>query len=103
MGTASLQFLGFALIVVIVFNLARSLVWRQAVLLAASVVFLSFFSRSTSAWLPLAGFLAFGYLSLRLMQDRRGRAAFLPVLIGATAVFIWLKRYTFIPSALFLP
>ena len=102
MGTASLQFLGFAFCVAVVFNLRRSVAWRQLVLLAASLLFLSFFSRTPVSWIPLAAFLGFGYISLRLMQNGRWRAGFVSVLIGCVAAFIWLKKYTFIPSPLFL-
>ena len=102
MGTASLQFLGFGLAVVIVFNLSRAVVWRQLVLLIANLLFLSFFSHSPTAWIPFAGFLTFGYLSLRLMQSGKGTSSFLALVTGGIAAFIWLKKYTFIPSGLFL-
>jgi D-alanyl-lipoteichoic acid acyltransferase DltB (MBOAT superfamily) len=102
MGTASFQFLGFALIIVVIFNLRQSVGWRQIILLAASLVFLSFFSRNPLTWVPFVCFLAFGYISLRLMQNGRVTAAFVPIVAGCIIVFIWLKKYTFIPSPLFL-
>ena len=103
MGGASFQFIGFALLVAIVFNLHRSVAWRQAILLIASIGFLTFFSRDPIAWLPLAGFLGFGFISIRRLQSGSGRALFVPALIAAVAGFVWLKKYTFLPSALFLP
>ncbi len=102
MGSASLQFLGFALAVVVVFNLGRSVWWRQMILLAASLGFLAFFTPTLTALLPLAAFLALGFASLRLMQNGQQRAGFAPLLIGVIAAFIWLKKYTFIPAPLFL-
>jgi alginate O-acetyltransferase complex protein AlgI len=104
MGGASVQFLGFAAIVAIAFNLgARSIGWRQAVLLLASLSFLLFFSLNPLAYLPFVGFLLFGFLSLRLMQRGVGSAAFVTILVAGIAAFIWLKKYTFIPSPLLLP
>ena len=102
MGTASFEFLGFALCVVIVFNLFGAVAWRQLVLLAASLVFLTFFSTSPLAWLPFAAFLAFGYVSLRLLQNGAGARGFVPMVIACIAAFVWLKKYAFIPSGLFL-
>ena len=101
LGTASLQFLAYALVVVIVFNLRPSVAWRQFVLVAASIVFLSFFSHRPEAFFPLAAFLSFGFLSLRLMQAGATRL-FVPILFVAIASFIWLKKYAFIPPPLFL-
>jgi D-alanyl-lipoteichoic acid acyltransferase DltB (MBOAT superfamily) len=84
-----------------VFNLRPSVAWRQSVLLAASIGFLAFFSQRPATFLPLAVFLLFGFLSLRLMQAGATRL-FVPLLIVAIISFIWLKKYTFIPASLFL-
>jgi len=102
MGTASFEFLLFALLVVAVFNVNRSVTWRQATLLIANFVFLSFFSHQPGVWIPFAGFLGFGYVSLRLMQNRSGRSLLVAVLIAGIGAFVWLKKYTFVPSALLL-
>ena len=102
LGTASFEFLGFALIVVLIFNLRQSVAWRQVILLAASLIFLSFFSRNPVTWIPFACFLGFGYISLRMMQNGRGARGFIPIVVGCIAVFIWLKKYTFLPAPLFL-
>jgi D-alanyl-lipoteichoic acid acyltransferase DltB (MBOAT superfamily) len=89
------------LAVVIVFNIGPSVAWRQFVLLAASIGFLGFFSHRPAEFVPLAAFLLFGFLSLRLMQAGATRL-FVPLVIVATVSFIWLKKYAFLPSALFL-
>jgi D-alanyl-lipoteichoic acid acyltransferase DltB (MBOAT superfamily) len=86
---------------VIVFNFSRSVAWRSFVLLAASIGFLGFFSLRLSAFLPLAIFLALGFVSLHLMQAGK-RFAFAPLMVVAIAVFIWFKKYTFIPASIFL-
>jgi len=84
-----------------VFNIRPSVAWRQFVLLAASIGFLGFSSHRPSEFFPLAAFLLFGFFSLRLMQAGANRL-FVPLLIVGIASFIWLKKYTFIPSSLFL-
>ena len=101
MDSASLQFLAFAFAAVLIFNLSRAVAWRQSVLLASSIGFLGFFSRRPVALVPLAAFLLFGFLSLRLMQAGATRL-FVPVLIVGIVSFVWLKKYAFIPSSLFL-
>jgi alginate O-acetyltransferase complex protein AlgI len=99
--SASLQFFTFAFAAVLIFNLSRAVAWRQSVLLASSIGFLGFFSRRPAAFVPLAAFLLFGFLSLRLMQAGATRL-FVPVLIIGIVSFVWLKKYAFVPSSLFL-
>jgi D-alanyl-lipoteichoic acid acyltransferase DltB (MBOAT superfamily) len=84
-----------------VFNLRPSVAWRQFVLLAASIGFLAFFSHGLAAFFPLAAFLLFGFLSLRLMQAG-ATPLFVPLLVIGIAAFAWLKKYAVIPPALFL-
>jgi D-alanyl-lipoteichoic acid acyltransferase DltB (MBOAT superfamily) len=103
MTVASLAFLGFALIVAVLYNLARPVWWRQAVLLVANGAFLASFAAGAVSMLPLLGFLAVSYAGLRLVQrDPRGRT-FAAVLALVVGLFFWLKRYSFLPSASFLP
>jgi len=100
-GGASLWFLAYALAVVIIFNFSPSVAWRQFVLLAASIGFLAFFSLGPASFVPLAAFLLFGFVSLRLMQAAATRL-FVPLLIIGIITFAWLKKYAFIPPSLFL-
>jgi alginate O-acetyltransferase complex protein AlgI len=102
MTTASFQFLLFALVVAILYNVARPWGWRQAVMLAANVGFLATFSLSLKAFLPFAGFLLLGFVAVRLMQSERRRSAFVLMVITTIIVFIWLKKYAFLPSASFI-
>jgi D-alanyl-lipoteichoic acid acyltransferase DltB (MBOAT superfamily) len=101
MGSASFEFLAYAFSVAIIFNFNRSVGWRQFILLAASIGFLGFFSLHLAAFIPLAAFLVFGFVSLRIMQAGRTRA-FGPLLLAGIVAFIWLKKYAFIPHSLFL-
>lgn len=98
MGSASLEFLAFSLSVVVIFNLHRSVAWRQAILLLASFVFLWFFIPNITSTLPFAGFLVFGYFSFRAMQNPRARRIFPVLVIACVLAFVWLKKYTFIPT-----
>ena len=68
LATASLRFLTYAFAVAIVFNFRPSVAWREFVLLAASIGFLGFFSHRPAEFIPLAAFLLFAFISLRLMQ-----------------------------------
>ena len=98
MDVASLQFLGFALVVAGVYNLFRPLVWRQAILLSANVVFLAAISLNWKAYVPLALFLALGYAGIRLMQSWKSNGCFLPLIMGVVLIFIYLKQYKFLPA-----
>jgi D-alanyl-lipoteichoic acid acyltransferase DltB (MBOAT superfamily) len=99
MAVPSWQFLLFALIGAAVFNLGRSFAWRQAVWLVLNFAFVASFAPTLWPLLPLAGFMVLGYCCLE--AARRGIKAAPIVLV--LAVFIWLKRYSFIPPFLLPP
>jgi alginate O-acetyltransferase complex protein AlgI len=101
MGSTSFQFLGFAFAVVLAYNLIRSAAWRQTVLLAANLIFLASFSQGRWSYLPLAGFVILAYASLLLIRAFP-KYAFPPILLGTIAIFVWLKKYAFVPGAWFL-
>lgn len=102
MNTVSLQFLAFAVLAACVYNLFRPVLWRQVALLAANALVLSTFTRSISAFLPFLGFLLLGYIGVQTVQRAETRRAFVPLLVLVIAVFVWLKKYTFLPSGSFL-
>jgi alginate O-acetyltransferase complex protein AlgI len=97
MTIASLSFLAFGLIAVLAYNLHSSVAWRKAILLIANVAFLSTFSHSISEFVPLAGFLALGYLGVRAIEGSHGKGAYWGMVAGTVLLFIWLKKYTFLP------
>jgi alginate O-acetyltransferase complex protein AlgI len=99
---ASFHFLAFAFAVVVLYNLARPRAWRQGVLFAANMCFLATLSSNPKTFLPLVAFLAFGYIGVRLTQNSWWRSAFVPLLFGTILLFVWLKKYTFLPSSFFL-
>lgn len=103
MTVPSLHFLLFAAVAALVFNLSAAVWWRRVILLAANVIFLASFSRDLISFLPLAGFLAFGFVAQRISGNVSGARLFVALLAVIVSTFFWLKRYTFVPNELFLP
>lgn len=101
MDTASFQFVAFGLAVALVSNFSRSHVWRSAVLLLASVVFLGLLAHNPIVFLPLAGFLLLGYAGIYLLERGWSRS-FIASLLAVLFVYVWLKKYTFLPEGIFL-
>lgn len=102
MTIASPLFIGFVLLVALVYNLGRTVVWRQAVLLVANLAFFGSFIPGLVQALPLLGFLVISYGALVLAQRGLSRLAFVAVMGGLLLLFFWLKHYSFLPQATFL-
>ncbi len=101
MDTASFQFVFFGLAAALVSNFSRSRIWRSIVLMAASLVFLGLLEHNPLVFLPLIGFLLLGYASLILLERGWSRAMAWSI-IAVLFVYIWLKKYTFLPAGIFL-
>ena len=98
MDFTSSLYLGFVIATVLAFNAWRLPLFRQFVLLVANLVFLGSFVHSAEQLAPLFGFLVMGYAATRWVA-RWHR----PWVLGWTislivAVFVVLKRYTFLPA-----
>lgn len=102
MTTASFAFLGFSAVVAALFWLARPVWWRQGVLLTANLAFLSTFTTSLASAVPFLAFVVAGYAAIRFVQLPSGRRFLAPLLVAEIAAFFWLKKYTFVPSGLWL-
>jgi alginate O-acetyltransferase complex protein AlgI len=102
MNVASLPFIGFGVLAACAYNLFRPLWWRQWILFIANVLFLATFARSLAAFVPFAAFLLLGYLGVRAMRKPETRWVFVASLIAVILAFVWLKKYTFLPSGSFL-
>lgn len=101
MDTASIQFVFFGLAAALVSNFSRSRIWRSVVLMLASLLFLGLLAHQPIVFLPMAGFLLLGYLCLVLIE--RGFSRFMAVtLLAVILVYMWLKKYTFLPEGAFL-
>lgn len=101
MSGVSFGLLAFAIVAAAIYNLRSAVPWRQGVLCAVNLLFLATFSREPLAWLPMAIFIGLGYAGVRWLQGG-ARRIFWPLLMATVTVFIWLKKYTFLPHGLFL-
>jgi alginate O-acetyltransferase complex protein AlgI len=101
MDTASFQFVLFGLAAAVLSNLSRSRIWRSAVLLLASFVLIGLLTHDPVTLLPLAGFLLLGYGCLAMLE--RGWSRFMMwSVLAIVFVYVWLKKYTFLPEQSFL-
>jgi alginate O-acetyltransferase complex protein AlgI len=101
MDTASCQFIAFGLGVALISNLSCSRAWRSTVLLAASIAFLGMLGHDPIVFLPLAVFLLLGLAGLILLE--RGWSTLMVwSILGVIFAYIYLKKYTFLPSGIFL-
>ncbi|MGO9340665.1 MAG: MBOAT family O-acyltransferase [Terracidiphilus sp.] len=97
MDTASFQFVFLGLAAAVVSNLRSSAAWRSIVLFLTSVIFLGLLSHNPVLLLPLLGFLLLGYAGLILIRRGWSRAAVWSIL-AVILVYVWLKRYSFLPE-----
>ncbi len=102
MAIASFSFLGFALLVVLIYNSFKSVAWRRSVLFVANIVFLLTYSLSVKTFVPLILFVICGYAAIRVMQRPHRRETFIAAVAVMVLGFVWLKKYTFLPHASFL-
>jgi D-alanyl-lipoteichoic acid acyltransferase DltB (MBOAT superfamily) len=101
MDAASFQFVLFGLCAAMVSNLRRSPAWRSVVLFLSSLIFLGMLSHNPILLLPLAGFLLLGYGGLVLIRRGWPRSA-AGSIVAVILVYVWLKKYTFLPEETFL-
>jgi alginate O-acetyltransferase complex protein AlgI len=98
----SFPFLLFALLAAAAYHLPGMAKGRPLVLLAVNLALLFSFSRGATDLAPFALFLALGYGATALLQRRGGRGL-AALMIGLVLLtFVWLKKYSFIPSDLWL-
>jgi D-alanyl-lipoteichoic acid acyltransferase DltB (MBOAT superfamily) len=101
LDTASIQFVLFGLAAALFLNLRRSPVWRSIVLMLASIIFLGLLAHNAMVLIPLAGFLLLGYAGLFLLE--RGWSKSLRwCLLAVIFAYIWLKKYTLLPTGIFI-
>ncbi len=101
MDSASLHFVLFGLITAALSNLSRSRVWRSNVLMLATLTFVAILAKSVSVLIPPAAFLLFGYGALALRQRGWSRGAAWSI-SAVIFVYVWLRKYTFLPERFFL-
>jgi D-alanyl-lipoteichoic acid acyltransferase DltB (MBOAT superfamily) len=98
---ASFEFIAFGLIAALLSNISRSPAWRSSILMLASLMFLFILARNPLTLAPLIGFLLLGYGCLKLLE-RGWKQGFAWCMVGVIVVYVWLKKYTFIPNSLFI-
>jgi len=103
LNVPSFEFLAFAALVALAIHASDRPAWRRGVMILANIGFVLTFTHDPRALAPFAGLLAFGFASLKIMEFRRGKAAFVPLLLALIVGFFWLKRYAFVPHEMFLP
>lgn len=103
MATASFGFLALGALAALLHNIWSNRIWRDATFLLINLGFLASFSTEPMAFVPLAGFLAAGYVAMRLGRILRSAAACAVLVIAVVAVFCWLKKYWFFAPVGFLP
>ncbi len=96
MTICSVSFFAFCAALAVVIPLLHRPVARQAVLVAANLVFLATLVPNRRSAAALAAFVVATYLALRLIRDRPARWL-VPAVTGIVIVaFVFLKRYTFV-------
>lgn len=100
MAGASFSFLAFSAVVILLSYLGRHQAWRQAVLLSASLVFL-YLCADRQSLVPLIAFVALGYIGLKFVESGRTYIA-TPMVVVTILIYVWLKKYTFLPSSFLL-
>jgi alginate O-acetyltransferase complex protein AlgI len=103
MDFTSFQYLGFVTATVLAFNASRAALFRQGVLLVANLVFLASFAQSAEQLAPLVAFLVLGHAATRWVARWRAPGVLGGTLLLIVAVFVVLKRYTFLPARMELP
>src|SRR5438105_2366028 len=102
MTGTSPRFLLFAIAVVVLFNLSGRPAWKRSILLVASAIFVALLASQATALIPLIAFILVGY-AFNQWKVRSLGSSF-SLLVGVfLALFIWFKKYSFLPLALFLP
>ena len=103
MNLASISFLAFVAVTVIAFHLWSSVQWRRCVLGVANAAFIASYLTDLTQILPLLGFLALGYGGLLLVRLRRTGLTLAFTVACILAVYIVLKRFSFIEPYVHLP
>lgn len=93
MATASFGFLALAALAAVLHNVWSNRIWRDATFLLVNFVFLASFSTDPVAFVPLAAFLAAGYLAIQISRRRPSGLGFGLLVVAIVAAFAWLKRY----------
>lgn len=96
MDIASLQFVALGLAAALLFHLFANPIYRKAVLTGVNLIFIASYITSVEQVLPIAFFLLFGYGMIDLVRRRRSGAALTLALVATIALYIFLKKVSFL-------
>ena len=97
MSVPSFAFLAFSLILIGLFHVRSTKRWQQGILLAGNIAFITSFAESPASMLSYAGFLLLGGVGVVARRSRGLWSIWVfPLLV--LIVFVWLKRYLFVPK-----
>ncbi|HEX3949902.1 MAG TPA: MBOAT family O-acyltransferase [Steroidobacteraceae bacterium] len=103
MDFTSSIYLAFVALIILAFNAWSSPRYRAWVLVIANLVFVASFVQSPEQLAPLSGFLVLGYAAARWVARWPKPWISGPTVAMIVAVFVVLKRYTFLPAGIGLP
>jgi alginate O-acetyltransferase complex protein AlgI len=103
MDVASLNFVLFAVAAALLFHALASPLYRKTILTLANLVFIGSYLTEVRQVLPLAFFLLFGYGMIELVRQRRTGWALSLALVLTLALYIFLKRFSFLSDLPTLP
>ena len=103
MSFVSPIFFAFLAITVFAFHLNTSVAYRRLVMAVANAVFIASYVNNVSELLPLLAFLLLGYAGLEAVRRRQTSSSLAAGIVVVLAVYIFLKRFTFIEPLARLP
>ncbi|MDQ7250217.1 MBOAT family O-acyltransferase [Dongia sedimenti] len=103
MDVASITFVLFALAAALIFHAVANPLYRKTVLTLANLAFIASYLAEVRQVLPLAFFLLFGYGMIELVRQRRSGWALTLGLVFTLALYIFLKRFSFLSDLPTLP
>ncbi len=103
MTFVSPTFIAFVLATILAANLSSRPLWRSSILLLASVVFIASQVSQPLQLLPLIAFVLSGYALVELLRRSRSNAGLYLGVGLVLALFIVLKRFSFLPEGFGLP
>lgn len=103
MNVPSYEFLAFAAVVALLINVSSHPLWRRGIIATANLAFVFSFTTNAKSLAPFACMLVIGFFAMKLVERYKNQWAYLSIVAAAVVAFCWLKHYSFIPSATFLP
>jgi alginate O-acetyltransferase complex protein AlgI len=103
MSLISLNFIFFAIVTVLLYQLWANSKYRELLLFAASALFIASYADNVVRLLPLLTFLLIGYVFIELVRLRKLGSLFVAAIVITLIVYIVLKQYSFVRNYIALP